>query len=391
MNVLWIGYGPLNETYNHPGRATKGMLKKIIENGNKVFFIEGVIEKFRVKQLKQYSSSLWVISGFCPWNKSGLLSKIFARIRWYFYGARQYNIIKKIIKVDVKNKNLIIVVDHIFFLPIAIRLANYYHCLLVLRMYGIWDIFESKFKINDLKDFLMSKKFFKNIELFNSFQGEKKIIITQDGTQIGKLYNILCRNKVKSCIFKELKNAHSITNFEGKLLLQQPNFNIIYMSVLSKGKQSFLIMKLIERMKNKNIKLYVKTKFTIIGEGEQYDKMIRYSKNNSFSEKVIFTGYLSKREIIQKYLASADVMIAINSYNPVLEALSEGIPVIINEFGEVERLFQGVFGLSIVGKNIKKIHLSTQQQEDILKEYEFAIYEIYKKLKNLDYTSCYIK
>lgn len=382
MNILWLGYGPLGDVYKHPGRATNELIDKFIDNNNIIYFVEGIsFDKNIVKSKKNF----FVLKGVCPWNVKNKLKSFSYKITLNNYRRYAAKLIKIIKKHNIKIDGII--VDHIYFLSTAVVLSKILKVKISLRLYGIWDFFEKTkiTNITNIRDILKKRKIKKCLKKIN--KNVVSIIITQDGTKTKKFIDYL-RNKLnfKGKIY-EIKNciARSKTLDPHKYFRRvDEEFNVTYISTFSKGKESKLIIQIIELLKTTYPKIFDKLRFFLIGDGNLMKKMVFYSKIKGLSNHIKFTGYLKKYEI-ERYLNKTDLLICINSYNPALESLSKGIPVIINNFGEVDKLFVNIKGLIIVGNDVRKLRLNNFERKKLAGEFSKSIVNCFEKRSEMDF------
>ena len=106
------------------------------------------------------------------------------------------------------------------------------------------------------------------------------------------------------------------------------NKNIVTVSRFDVGKKNDDILRAFAKLNNSDYKLIM------IGDGSEYDNLLNLSNELKISNRVIFTGFLGKKDI-EKYLLKSDLylMASITEGLPMvlLEAMSYGIPCIAYE------------------------------------------------------------
>jgi len=362
MNILWVGYGALDQQYLHPGRNTMELFKYIGIKKDNIFFIEGLPKSNYFFEKQKH---LYILKGICPWSeKSTPMDK--------FEFIHKNKIAEKIIDVIHKNNlNIdLLLVDHISFIKIANKIADYFDLKIILRVYGIWDLFDKNNILGPKR--MISKEILKrNLKKIN--YRYESIIITEDGTNITRFEKYV-REKGFYGAFYRVRNSVSYN----KKINNKRNSNkyiITNISTYDKGKGAHLIYEFLKYEFKNNPNFKENFKFNLIGRGPYIKKIKNFVDKNDLSKAVIIHGYLD-REQINKILSYSDLLISINSYNPALEALSHGVPVIINDYGEVKKIFNEIKGVKIIGEFNKSLYLNKK----ILKEY---ILELEANLLNL--------
>ena len=77
---------------------------------------------------------------------------------------------------------------------------------------------------------------------------------------------------------------------------------------------------------------YVNMRLYIVGDGEQREMLKELILNEGLSSDIVMTGALPRDEVLS-YFKAADVVVALGSINPLMEAMSCGKPVITLELG----------------------------------------------------------
>jgi len=132
----------------------------------------------------------------------------------------------------------------------------------------------------------------------------------------------LCKKKVYT-IFPP-----SITHQKKKKYLIKKNTNILIISRLSFEKNIIVLVKSLNEIKNKEINL------TIIGEGDQKNKILNIINNYGLSDRIKLLG---KKIKVDKYLMESDLFINCSFFegfpNAVVEAINYNLPVIASHSG----------------------------------------------------------
>ena len=135
---------------------------------------------------------------------------------------------------------------------------------------------------------------------------------------------------------KFLKNNHHtkiilMPNMLDNIPVNKTNIsskNIITMSRLDPGKRNDEIIKIFSKIENKDWNLY------ILGDGAEYDNLIKLVKELNLEKRVFLPGYITK-EKLPDYLTNSSIflMASITEGLPMvlLEAMSYGIPCIAYE------------------------------------------------------------
>lgn len=314
-NIIWIGYGSLKKEYRHPGRCTNQILENLSRKYSVIFF-EGVIKAYNPTKM---SESLKIYKGLCPWSKElTLIHKVFVK-----YFLNYLNRIFIAIKI-LSCKPQAVIVDHNENYYI-LTLCNYFNIPVIVRIYGVWDISE---KLS------LQRKYRKLLNL----ECVKKIILTQDGSDLNKLTDTI-ENKKK--IFK-LKNA-IIAQPLGEVQ-KNSTFKILIISTFSEGKGA---RKIKEILMNIDRKLDEKIEVNCIGNIES-NMHIEELKNID----LIFHG-VKDQNAINNFRIKSPLAISLNSNNPISEALTMGQIVVSNNFDKIEEVYKGIKGLKLVGKPSK--------------------------------------
>ncbi len=220
----------------------------------------------------------------------------------------------------------------------TIFLKKIYKIKTIHRIYGT-------FLYENLNSRLDKIKKFEEVLLFKS--RADKYIITDDGTRgdvVAKYFEI-SNNKI---VF--LKNGVDIYNLNKsknelreELNLEKDIFYFLTVSRLVGWKRVDRVIKAMNLIENENIKLLV------IGDGEEKDNLQSLSKNKN----VKFIGSVS-REDVHKYMNAIDVFVSMydlsNVGNPLLEALSYGLPIITYDSGNTKEIIDGNNGI-LISKN----------------------------------------
>jgi len=365
--ILYLSYRDINPP--HSGRPTHDIIKALAQDGLELLVFEGVPSSNVVTEMKNVK----IVKGR---NISG---NDVSRINGQLTKNNQENILNIIDKYLNQgwNPNLLFV-DNFSELVLALKIARKLRIPILFRWYGVFDLPE---RINVLSfkfSPLTSMKALLQIRILQQIIDHEygsKIVITEDGAKINSLLQHLKlpnRDKVikmRNCIpskrfFNFIYNKHSY-------------INIIYISRIVEQKRPFTNIYMLWFIKKKYPNLYQRLRLYVIGDGPILQTMRNLAYRYEVHEKIIFTGYL-KREEIEKKVPYASLSICINSHNPVVESLYSGVPVIINDFGEVKSVFHDIKGITFV--DTKSLYFNEQK---VGMEYAKAVVKVINTLDNL--------
>lgn len=385
-NILWIGYGPLRSTYNHSGRPTKDILKHLSEYENKIIFTEGVVRDFENYYLFDENTNVHVIVGknILEYSKK---DRFFGRKKMINDTSRS---IVSAVNLFFKSKVDIIVVDTQFWTKLALKFGYFYNCPIEYRVYGVWNKPE-RLMIRNIENntkglwrFIRTKLNYQKLSTFVNSNYVKKIVATHDGSNGSKYFNKIKNVKKRKVEVKFLRNNHSVgveklANFGFSI----DNMNLIYISRMEPSKKPDIPIRVMNRIKTEFPHIYKRIKLNVIGTGSCLDKIKLLADNLGVSENINFFGYVERSQICY-LIPNIALSICVNTYNPVLESISSGIPAIINDWGIVEDLYKGVTGVTVIGGDLKKLLLNKNEEEKLIKCFCLAIVNYYNSFSKLD-------
>ena len=145
--------------------------------------------------------------------------------------------------------------------------------------------------------------------------------LDEDSYFIYKKYN-------KSII--KVDNSIQIPKFNKYKSLHDP-IRLIYIGRLNKAKGIDGILDALAKLQGKAI-------LSIVGDGEEKNNLIEYSKKKKVSELVNFEGFVEPNEVC-KFLLNNDILIMNSEFEgkpmSILEALSFGLPVVTTNVGGI--------------------------------------------------------
>ena len=123
--------------------------------------------------------------------------------------------------------------------------------------------------------------------------------------------------------FKE-KNGE-ITKFKNKYKISSNDKLLIFIGRIGKEKNIGLLIRTIKKVKNKNVKLL------IAGNGPYKTELLKLAKKVGVENKILFLGYLPRKEVIAAYKSSYIFIFSSKSETQglvIAEAMTAGLPVI---------------------------------------------------------------
>ncbi|MBE6311002.1 MAG: glycosyltransferase [Bacteroidales bacterium] len=132
---------------------------------------------------------------------------------------------------------------------------------------------------------------------------------------------------------KNMDDKHS------QLPIEKEIIHICYVGYLRYAKGMNCLMSLCEELKNKKIAF----KFHIVGNGEMYEDINCFISEKKLEDKVILYGHVDDRNKINEILRSCDLFffpsLSEGSPRVVIEAMSQGVPVISTPVGSLPTTF----------------------------------------------------
>jgi len=239
--------------------------------------------------------------------------------------------------------------------------------------------FPNKYKLK----VLIKKYFYKTI--VNS-SGCKAVICTEDGCANKAFF--LDRLKMKNEKFHLIKNQRTPTNL--KLTLSKPNtFIITSIGRINKWKKIHLLLnsfkKFIDFLNFNEDE--VKLKLLGLSNDFKYEEyLIQKAKELDIDKYLIILKDLELEEI-NKHIIKSSLTVSLTAYNPIIESLQKGTPVITYDYGEVYDIFKNFEAVKIICRNIRKSTYLSQKDELLIEnELSDALIEFYEnkdKLKHI--------
>ena len=175
-------------------------------------------------------------------------------------------------------------------------------------------------------------------------------------------------------------------NFIKKEIQNKLEFNIVQIGRIDAWKKIHIVIDALITINANYPKIMKLIKFNIIGisqDKEYEEKLLNKINSNNLSNNIFFDKDL-EYDAIEKKLQNSDLSISLTAYNPIIESLQNGVPVITYEYGEVSDIFKDCQAVFIVAKNIKKSTLlSMKEEKQIQDELEEKIIELYYKKDKL--------
>jgi len=225
----------------------------------------------------------------------------------------------------------------------TIFIKKFYNIKTIHRIYGTFLYPNLGNKVDQLKKFEEVLSFKLNANHY---------LITNDGTYGDKVADYY---KIKDEKISFLRNGINDINVSlsssqiySKYNLEENSFHLLCVSRLVNWKRVDRIVLAVNDIPNENIKLLV------IGNGEEYKNLVSLATN----ENIIFLGSISATEV-QELMSITDIFLSMydlsNVGNPLLEALSFGLPIITYNSGDTREIIDGENGILICGDDEEKI------------------------------------
>lgn len=271
---------------------------------------------------------------------------------------KYFKVLKEGIKsVDILIKKKIYVIKSIIDCNSKFIISTRWDFSLLLNRFGSKEnikIAQEHHYHNNDKKYINKLKKYQNIDylfaLTKTLEHDyKKILKNNNHTKVVLVPNMIT----------EIPNKESSLNKK----------NIITISRLDPGKKNDDIIKAFSKLNEKDWKLY------IIGDGVEYNNLVKLIKELDLEDRVILTGYKNKKEI-EEYLLKSSIflMASITEGLPMvlLEAMSYGVPCIAYETAS---------GTSdIIKDNINGYIIKNRNEEEYINKIEKLISN--KKLRN---------
>ena len=238
--------------------------------------------------------------------------------------------------------------------------------------------FPNKYKLK-----VLIKKYFYKIIVNSS--GCKAVICTEDGCANKEFF--LDRLKIKSEKFHLIKNQRTPANF--KLTVSKSNtFIITSIGRINKWKKIHLLLNSFKKfidLFNFN-KDEIKLKLLGLNSDFKYEEfLIQKAEELNIKKHLIILKNLELEEI-NKHIIKSSLTVSLTAYNPIIESLQNGTPVITYDYGEVYDIFKNFEAVKIICRNIRKsTYLSEKDELLIEKELSDALIECYENKEKLKY------
>jgi len=328
---------------HHSGRPSWEIIRNLVSLGHGILMFEGIppytsyTEPFdNVCSYRGRQISIRDVSRISGQVKKDLKEEILSKISEYFF--------------NMKIKPNLVIVDNFSELSLAIELSERYNIPIFFRWYGIWN-FPEKLCISNYLSFKL-KPWMALISLIRLnimrkmliLERPKKVVITEDGAATLKFREQLLKYIKNSpdlnrtiVLVKNSLPTEEILNF----CWPKQHINIVYISRLVKLKKPCTVIWTLFWLKKKYPALFKKMYFHIVGNGSEMSRMRRLAEKLGVTPHITFHGYIKNVDLKDQLKdVCFSLALAVNSHNPIVEALFSGIPVVANDFGEVKRVFE---------------------------------------------------
>lgn len=252
----------------------------------------------------------------------------------------------------------LVFVDNFSELSLAMEISEHYNVPIFFRWYGIWDFPErlqiSNYLLFKLKPWIAPVSLIKLniIKKLLVLEQPKKIVITEDGAATFKFRGQLLKylgtssDIDKAIVFIRNSLPHKKVL---KFCRPQQHINIIYVSRLTKSKRSSTVIWALFWLKKERPDLFQKVCLHVVGYGAEMSKMKKLAEKLKVNSHITFYGYIKNVELTNHLKdVCFSLALVVNSHNPIIEALFSGIPVVANDFGEVERIFSSLMDTGVL-------------------------------------------
>ena len=248
-------------------------------------------------------------------------------------------------------------------------------CYLLYRIKGIpfvWRQFGSTFN-DELESFIINPKVvikFILHKIISNSKGCKAIICTEDGCANKTLFIERLGTPLKK--FNLIKNQRTPINSQPiSIKKESNNFIITQVGRISSWKKIHLLLKALSLAGSKSTHFKKNYSLQIIGltQEESYERELKkYVAYNKMSNQVFFFNNLSLNELSGK-LKESTITVSLTAYNPIIESLQNGTPVITYEYGEVGEIFKKCNAVKVICNDLKKSsNLSLIEEQRIIEE-----------------------
>jgi L-malate glycosyltransferase len=222
------------------------------------------------------------------------------------------------------------------------------------------------------------------------FRSAQKVLVVS--RQLGEdLREVFGRNLAYTTIPNFVDEAF----FEQKINRQQRanRFTFLTISKLSEKKNQDILITAFARSFRGDLSITLR----IVGRGRQLDALLALCKEHGIENQVVFTGYLSRSEIMRE-IANCDVYVMSSNYEtfaiPIIEAMAFGKPVVATRCGGPNDIVNDQNGLLVPIQNVNAMSMAMEKMvsdfnlydEAAIKKYCFENYSktiVMRKLCNL--------
>lgn len=143
--------------------------------------------------------------------------------------------------------------------------------------------------------------------------------------------------------------------------LSKNNIRLTYIGYLRYAKGLNTLMDVLLLLKLRNIPFH----FNIVGDGEMFDEIDNFVKSHELQNNVTLYGHIENRKQINKFLDETDLFffpsLSEGSPRVVIEAMSQGVPVISTPVGSTSFVFK-------VGEEIRFFDFKNAEQATLIIE-----------------------
>ena len=215
----------------------------------------------------------------------------------------------------------------------------------VLTRLGIWGLF---YKWKKGVPFVITEHWTRYLSHSNEFNGSLKRLITKlivknasfVTTVSRDLTNAMLKHGLNNPAYKEIYNVVDSSFLNVKKTVKPLNTTeFVHVSCFTdKHKNISGLLRVIKRLANERNDFH----FSLIGDGDDFQKMKNYSKTLEIHDSIIkFTGLLEGHKLAET-MSTADALVIFSNYEnmPVVinESLSLGIPVFSTDVGGISEM-----------------------------------------------------
>ena len=252
----------------------------------------------------------------------------------------------------------------------------------------IWRQFGTTFNDELETHFFKPKTLLKYIlhRIIANSKGCKAIVCTEDGCANRILY--LDKLKISPNKLYMVKNQRTEQKFESIKKENSDNkFRIVQVGRINPWKKIHILVSALVSIRIKFPEIMENIELNIIGisqDVEYENKLNSVIIKNNLQKNIFFKKDL-EYDKIEKIFLETDLSVSLTAYNPIIESLQNGTPVITYEYGEIGEVFKNSEAVTIVAKNIKKSSMLSKEEENLIqKEVEDKIVELYQNRKKAE-------